>query len=83
MSPCCQLTQIVKMANVPDITPQGVVDNFIAVTVPAIKQWQVVHHSEDLTKNELIGALLLKLAASVNHISEVKKGCSNVYVSFI
>ena len=44
----------------------------MAVTVPAIKQWQVVHHADGLTKNELIGDLLLKLAASVNHISEVK-----------
>ena len=60
-----------KIANVPDVTPQGIVDNLVAVTVPAIKQWQVVHHSEGLTKSELIGDLLLKLAASVNHISEV------------
>ena len=67
----CQCTQIVKIANVPDITPQVVIDNFEAVTVPAIKQWQVVRHPEGLTKDELIGDLLLKLAESVNHVSEV------------
>ena len=61
----CQCTQIVKIANVPDITPQAVTDNFEAVTVPAIKQWQVVRHPEGLTKDELIGDLLLKLAESV------------------
>lgn len=63
--------QIVKIAEVPGITPQDIVDNFVAVTVPAIKQWQVANHSEGLTKKELIGDLLVKLAASVNHISEV------------
>ena len=67
----CQCTQIVKIANVQDITPQAVIDNFEAVTVPAIKQWQVVRHPEGLTKDELIGDLLLKLAESVNHVSEV------------
>jgi hypothetical protein len=69
----------VKLANVPNITPQEIMDNFVAVTVPAIKKWQVVRHPQELTKDELIGDLLLKLAESVSHISEVKIYCKNHY----
>lgn len=60
-----------KIANVPHITPQAVMDNFEGVTVPAIKQWQFVRHPEGLRKDELIGDLLLKLAESVSHVSDV------------
>ena len=63
-------TQIVKVANVPNITPQGVM-NFVAVTVLAIKEWQVIRQSDGITKKELVGDILVKLAASVSHISEV------------
>ena len=61
-----------NIANIPHITPQAVMENFEAITVPAIKQWQVARHPEGLTKDEVIGDLLLKLAESVNHVSEVK-----------
>ena len=69
-----------KIASVPNITPQEVIDNFVAVTVPAIKKWQIVHHPQELTKDELIGDLLLKLAESVSHISEVKNVAAAINV---